>query len=130
MPRLWSSHVHHVWNGVGLLPRMPHDPADRVGRETPYDQIASFVPLMQGLAAQPLPPVVLLGGIVGRILPNLRCDFAQPLCLRAVGITVAWYCNLCNRSIPWEDERTFERDTQARLERHRQREARRSATAP
>jgi hypothetical protein len=42
--------------------------------------------------------------------------------VEAVGITVAWYCNLCHQSIPWEDERTFVRDKQAHLERHLRRE--------
>jgi hypothetical protein len=45
--------------------------------------------------------------------------------LEAVGITVAWYCNLCKRSVPFEDERTFEQVKQAHLARHRQRKARR-----
>ena len=35
--------------------------------------------------------------------------------LEAVGITVARYCNLCNRSIPIEDERTEEREWQAHM---------------
>ncbi len=39
--------------------------------------------------------------------------------LEAVGITVARYCNLCNRNIPVEDERTEERDWAAHVERHK-----------
>jgi hypothetical protein len=31
---------------------------------------------------------------------------------------VAWYCSQCGRSIPIEDERTFEADRRAHLERH------------
>lgn len=44
--------------------------------------------------------------------------------LEAVGITVAWYCSLCRRSIPYEDERTFTRDKAAHVALHIQRDGR------
>ena len=40
------------------------------------------------------------------------------------GVVVSWYCALCGKAIPIENERTFDADRQAHLAWHRQREER------
>jgi hypothetical protein len=36
----------------------------------------------------------------------------------AFGIVVSWYCSQCGKAIPIEEERTFEEDRRAHLQRH------------
>ncbi len=49
--------------------------------------------------------------------------------LEAAGVIVGWYCNLCNRAIPIEDEITAERYWRMHMERHRQREKAKAGAA-